>query len=368
MESDESFYKIEVMKIVELIYSIGTGGAERFVVDMCNRLAENENDEVVLLTVWNNDKADNMLFLPFLSDKVRFENLGQPMGFSMKILLEVYRFLKRERADVVHCHSILMLLYLPALLLKGRYYHTLHSTAEYCLKFRWLKGINRFLYRRRVQPVTITDECSHGYRNLYGLKNDAVIENGRKGQQRAGEMPEDMKKGTDGYTFVHVANCLPMKNQERLFRVFSRMQDEGVAFDLFCFGADYDEYQERFEENRQIHVLGLRSDVSPYLSFADFMVLSSDFEGMPVSIIEGLSLGVVPISTPAGGVVDMIRDGENGYLADGFDDEQLYNKVMQAIREHGKIERSTLQEEFERKYSIGECVGKYYRLYVKANA
>ena len=46
------------------------------------------------------------------------------------------------------------------------------------------------------------------------------------------------------------------------------------------------------------------------MSLADYFVLSSDFEGLPLTLIEAMSMGITPICTPAGGVVDVIKDGK----------------------------------------------------------
>ncbi|MCQ2343366.1 MAG: glycosyltransferase [Paludibacteraceae bacterium] len=351
------------MKIVELIYSLSIGGAERLVVDLCNELAKNGTDEIVLLTVCDSRLPENVKLLPCLSKTVRFESLHQPNNISVKSILAVYTFLKKEKPDVIHCHSNIILIYIPLLLLKCKYKHTLHSTPDACLRYKWQKGVNRYLYKNKVQPVTISKECSTIYRRLYGLENDTVITNGRTPLTRTTEAPADMPKNTNGYTFIHIANCTPAKNQERLFRVFGRLQEEGVAFDLFCLGMYYEKYQARFTNNKQIHILGAKSDVAPYLSFSDFFVLTSDYEGMPISLLEAISLGVVPISTPAGGVTDIIRDGANGYLSEGFDNNSLYAKLKQAIHEHGRISRKALIDEFNERYSIKICANRYNKLY-----
>lgn len=51
---------------------------------------------------------------------------------------------------------------------------------------------------------------------------------------------------------------------------------------------------------------------------ADSYYLCSIYEGKPISLIEALGVGVVPIYTPVGGIVDVIMAGENGFLARGF--------------------------------------------------
>jgi glycosyltransferase involved in cell wall biosynthesis len=99
---------------------------------------------------------------------------------------------------------------------------------------------------------------------------------------------------------------------------------------------------------------------------ADFFVLSSDYEGLPMTMLEAMSMGVVPISTPAGGVVDVVEDDVTGYLTDSFDDEEFYRRVRQAISEKGRIPRERIRKHYEQHFSMETCAAKYYEAYKTA--
>lgn len=64
----------------------------------------------------------------------------------------------------------------------------------------------------------------------------------------------------------------------------------------------------------RVRFLGWRSDVEALYSAADVIVLTSDNEGMPVSLIEAAALGVPGVSTDVGSVSDVVVDGETGIL------------------------------------------------------
>lgn len=353
------------MKILHIIYSLGSGGAERFVVDLCNRQSMNSNNEVILLSICDSNNPANAHYVPELTSKVRFENLHLPSGLSLKSILGVYRFIKKEKPAVVHCHSNLMLLYLPMLFLKCKYVHTLHSTALHCLSNKRFKGINHYFYTHKVQPITISEDSSRNYQELYNLKNDICITNGREPLRRTSEVPAEFSNAKDSIIFIHVASCTKPKNHERLFRVFKKLEQEHSDFHLFCLGQGYDMYRDLNIEDEQIHFLGEKSNVADYLSFSDFFVLSSDYEGLPISLLEAMSLGVVPICTPAGGIKDVLRDGENGYMTSTFDDEEFYQKVKQAIAERGRITKDALMNEYQAQYTMKVCADKYYNAYIK---
>lgn len=355
------------MKILQLSYSLASGGGERFVVDLSNRLAVDPHNNVVLLTTDDERIPKKMHYKGTVSSNVRLLNLHCPSGLHPLSFWRVLRTIQKEKPDVVHAHCDLLLLYLPALFYRQAcYVHTLHSLAERCLRYPWCKPINKWLYKYRVQAVTISSSCQRSYVELYKNDSAVCVMNGREALTPSGIIPLNCKF-MDGTTpvFIHVARFAEPKNQHRLFKAFDRLHVVGERFHLIVLGAGYGatEYEKKYEGHPHIHLMGEQQNVADYMALANFFVLSSDWEGLPLSLLEAMSLGVVPISTPAGGVVDVIRDGENGYLSEDFDDESFYQKIRQALKERGKISSAFIKSEYERLYSMRTCASKYENLY-----
>ena len=77
--------------------------------------------------------------------------------------------------------------------------------------------------------------------------------------------------------------------------------------------------------------LGSRSDVVELMSQADAMCLSSIWEGLPVTLLEALSVGCIPICSPVGGIVDVVKDGCNGLLSEDSSEEAYYNALSRYL-------------------------------------
>lgn len=356
------------MKILQIIYSLCSGGAERFVVDLSNRLAEDKGNEVIILVVNDLRQEGCSHYLSDVKDNVRVISLGFN-GLGIRSIYGIFKTIKRERPDVVHCHSNLILLYLPAFFLKTpRYVHTLHSLADKCLVWKWCKPPNRYLYSEKVQAVTISKECSRSYRSLYVLNNDCLIINGREKIQLtsdAGAVKGEVYSLTNGKrpVFINVARRDPAKNHKLLFDVFERLSDESNDAQLLVLGSGHEANAERYMNHPNIHVVGERRNVGDYLACADFFILSSVYEGLPLTLLEAMSMGVVPVCTPAGGIKDVIRDGENGILANGFDADNLYDTVKKAMKTASAISKESMAREFSERYSMDVCAKKYYQTY-----
>lgn len=352
------------MKILQLTYSLSSGGSERFVVDLCNRLVKNDLNEVVLVTVLDDSNLFWMHYRQDLSKQVRFISLHCRKGVSFKSIWRVYRIISKEKADIVHAHCNLIMLYIPAILCRNsKFVHTLHNIARYCLGAIYRRPINRWLYNKKVQPVTISGECDKSFVDLYRLNTSVCITNGREPLLVNPSFKPEVVLNQDYPVFIHVARCSPQKNQPRLFRAFDRLYNEGVKFELMCLGHGYDEYAEYYRRHPQIHIIGERNNVGDYMSLADYFVLSSDFEGLPLTLIEAMSMGITPICTPAGGVVDVIKDGKNGYMTNGFDDDEFYQKIKSVIETKGVISSDVIHRDYIENYSMQTCAEKYYLVY-----
>ena len=363
------------MKILQLALSLGAGGAERLVLGLCNEHADNTDDEIVLVTLKDNSISKNVHYLPNLSKRVRFINLHCQSALQAKTIWRVLKIIRREKPDIVHCHTNVLLLFFPVIFLKNIYFfQTIHTLAkrQYDNANIIKRKIMAYLYsHNKVKPVTISQTCHQSYWDTYRLSNDICIYNGCEAMVTTDEHEivkkeiDKLKRNDETVVFIHVARHHPVKNHKRLFRNFTRLEEEGYNFVLLVLGDNYDSLIDQYHNNRYILFLGAKNNVGDYLAQADYFVLSSDAEGLPMTLLEAMSMGVVPISTPAGGVVDVIKDGVNGYLAKSFEDEEFFQILTKAIHEKGTISSESLKKEYKEKYSIDICAEKYYDAYKK---
>lgn len=356
------------MKILQIIYSLCSGGAERFVVDLSNRLAENRDNEVVLLTVNALDNPQSAHYLPDVSPKVKVRSLNGK-GLTLLTLWGIYRAIKEEKPDVVHLHSNLVLIYIPVLLgVRAMFVHTLHSLAHKCLAWGWCKPVNKWLYSSKVKAVTISQECHDSFLTLYGNQYDTLITNGRDKIETTAALPEVKKElgvllKPGAPVFINVARRDPAKNHPVLFETFERLTAEGSDCQLLVVGAHHEANAEKYRNHPNIHIIGERRNVADYLACADYFILSSGYEGLPLTLLEAMSMGCIPVCTPAGGIKNVIRNGENGFLAKGLESADLYASIKEALQNASTINRNAIVKEYEKNYSMRTCTEKYISVY-----
>lgn len=356
------------MRIIQLLYDLSSGGGERFAVDLSNELSKNH--EVTLLQIVSNRFEGNDHYLRDLSPGIKYINLNCKSGLSKEVYYRVYKAIKKIAPDVVHVHCGMFTCVLGALFLRNiKFVHTLHSDANRCLKMdsKKLKPIYKYLYSHKVTPVTISKQSSLSFQKLYNLKNDVLVYNGRSKMQTSDERDivkafvQSVKEHEDDAIFVHIARCHPVKNQEMLFRTFSNLHQTGRHMQLIVIGDGFDDMKTQWENGQGIHFIGRKNNVGDYLCFADYFILSSKMEGLPISMLEAMSMGIIPISTPCGGVCDVIRDGENGFLSPTMEQTDFEATIIRALDDK-TVSRDSISKEYEEMYSMEICCKNYIKM------
>lgn len=355
------------MRVLQLIPSLQNGGAEKFVCELSNYLVNNLDTPCDIAVMYDCDTASRG-FLDSLKN-VKCICLHKTLGFSIKYLIKLFLFIKRNKYDVVHAHlNTITYLILSAFLLPNvKFIATIHSDAHFEASGKVDKLIRKILFQsRRVTPITISERSNQSFINYYGLDAE-IIYNGISSYENYDN--ESIKKLNDEIIFIHPASCQPVKNQKMLLSVFQKLTKKYKNVYLYWFGS-VTHNQELFCELKcffsdNIKYCGCVNDIRSYLKQADAMCLSSTIEGMPMVIIEAFSVGCIPIVTPAGGCFDMVQDGINGFISETFTEEDYYNKVETFIllrhSEKAKIQAKCM-DAFNN-YSINRSAELYLKVY-----
>ncbi len=359
------------MRILQLIYALSSGGAERFVVDMCNEMVA-KGHEVFLVTQVDDTYPELQFNRQFLSPEVKVYNLGMARGSSLKGIPRMIKLLKKIKPDVVHGHlNVIPYMILPALFnRKIKYFHTIHNLAQRMVKPRQYR-INKYLYSTcKINAVAISDICRQSYLDCYHDDHVTRIDNGRSpvvastNLEAVRAQVESLKQSPDDKVFIHVARCNEVKNQQLLVEAFNALNAEGVKYTLIVVGDGFDsEYGKTITEPacNRIHFLGERPNVGDYLLCSDAFCLTSIDEGLPISLLEALSVGVTPICTRAGGIPDVITDGVTGYLSTATNLPAYKETLYRFLK--NPLDGAIMKKFFADNYSMEICTRHYLQLF-----
>lgn len=353
-----------LMKIVEVIPKLISGGAEKFVIDLSNELYCQGHD-VTLVSLYDTDQS--CVLESALLKNIKKISLRKHLGLDWKCMLALLQFIRGERPDVVHVHVGAIRYVVPTLvwMRKTSFFATIHNEPAYEAYSKMGLCVRKFLFAfKRMTPVVISDSFVDTFEKLYH-RTPVMIYNGAEEYDK--EVSEEMKQYRENvdFLFVHVGRIQKAKNQLILVKTFSRLIEEGCKVRLLIIGRVEDcellsQLSMYFNDN--ILYLGEKTDVRSYMKVSDALCMTSTVEGMPISVIEGMSVGCVPLVTPAGGCVDMIDHDVDGMLSPDFGEEsyyQLLQRYMGCDREkRNRMSQSAIRK-YQDCYSIKKCAENY---------
>ncbi|EDM38335.1 Glycosyl transferase, group 1 [Pedobacter sp. BAL39] len=365
------------IKIVHVIGNLTLGGAERFVIDLCNELSKSEKNDVWLVSLSDHSGTDH--FSKEIDKKVSYVSFGKQPGFSLAVLIRLTTWLKNLNPHIVHSHLNAFEYLMPiGLFSTAAFFHTIHNIAQVECPGYLAKSLRKlFYFFRKVRAVTISINGSYTYHEYYGLENEVLIENGRHEPVVTNEDILPGEKTSAGSVapilLLHVGRISVEKNQMLLIKAvqaFNKTEKEQCRLLLIGQVQDeplYDNLKNQVGSDANIVFLGGRKDVADFLRIADFFCLSSVYEGMPISLIESFAMGCIPICTPVGGIPEMIKEGVNGFLSENLTvsayrdvlKKAVYHPDKDAIRAQGKAE-------FSSRYHIRISAQAHLLVYEKA--
>ncbi|MEB8329863.1 glycosyltransferase [Flavobacteriaceae bacterium KMM 6897] len=359
-------------KIIQILPQLNTGGAERFVVDLCNKMVENH--EIVLFTFF--PLETHGFFVKELNSDIKIKSFNKKVGFDFILPFKILLELIREKPQIIHTHlnSFYYTLLSIIVMRNSKHFHTLHSDALKEAPGKWGVFFKKLIFKMGFStPVTVSLKSQLGFMDQYKL-NAIKIDNGRNidlSQLTTNKLLLDnYKKNPETKILLNIARISHEKNQIMLANAVNELTKEGYNIVLIILGPNRDnEIINAIENigNKYIYLVGEKENPLDYLASADAFCLTSLYEGMPITLIEAFAAGTIPICTPAGGIVDMIENDLNGLLSNDHSKEQYLTtlkKFIEMSNEDLDLMKRNCQNSFA-KYSMENCANEYLDLFDK---
>lgn len=118
-------------------------------------------------------------------------------------------------------------------------------------------------------------------------------------------------------------------------------------------------------KSKNFHWVGVQKQVIPYLSIMDVYLSTSEFEGLPIAMLEAMSCEVPVVATRAGGIGEVVQHGVQGFLSEVEEYEELVDYCIQLIQNselHSQMSlasRERVVQQFSMKRMVEELEGVY---------
>ena len=260
---------------------------------------------------------------------------------------ELRRILRAERPAVVHTHS-------SKAGILGRFaawaagvpvvIHTFHGFGFHDRQSWWAKGLYVLVERWAAALATalvFVSRSNQDYARRHGLGDPGryvLIRSGVKLSDYPARCDAAGKKRSlglapDARVILSVGNFKPQKNPEDFLTLARQVAaaDSRAAFVFVGDGPLRGKLEAGLAQaglQGRFLLAGWRRDVAELLAASDVFVLTSYWEGLPRALVEAMKSGVVPVCYATDGVIDLVRDGENGYLIAPGDTDAMARRVL----------------------------------------
>ena len=184
-------------------------------------------------------------------------------------------------------------------------------------------------------------------------------------------IPEDFQKNLATQKFLFLGKIGERKGIYDLLEVFKNVVKNYPNAHLYIGGdGDIDKLNDFINQkniNNNVTYIGWVSgeEKNKYLEECSYFCLPSYNEGMPMSVLEGMAYKNVTISTNVGGIPQVIKDEENGFLIKPGDKEKLFEDIMKAIENEDLRNKlsNNARKTIENKFDINKKIEDLIKIY-----
>jgi glycosyltransferase involved in cell wall biosynthesis len=328
--------------VFQILPSLVVGGAERLVVHLMEHLSRERFAPVCIC-------LESPLGTHY---EARVRASGAPLYFlgkgaraSGSVLRQLNALFRQYRPTVVHTH-IIGLNYAYPLMLRYRTparVHTVHNLAQREMGVRVGAWVRMLAFRYRlggVVPVAVADKVRATIQQLYGYPDPPLIPNGIPTDEYAPN-PDTRAQWRQAHgiepratVVTHIGRFAFQKNHALLVEAFAQVRSDAPLYLLLVGGGELENAVRAqvagLGLESRVRFLGVRADVADILRASDVFVLSSRWEGNPMSVMEAMAAGLPVVSTAVGGVPELVREGKTGLLVPSEDAGALA-QALQAL-------------------------------------
>ena len=348
------------MRILHVITSLRTGGAEKLMVDMLPRMKAKGHD--VDLCVFDG------IHTPFYEELERRGVNVIPLRHSVYSPFNIGKLIPlMQRYDIVHSHNTACQYFvsIASMFVKCRIFTTEHNTSNR-RRSAWWRMLDRWMYERYEKIVCISELT----------KKNLIQHIGGAYEQKCVVIHNGIDLSTFKFvsfscvsnekTIMMVSAFRGQKDQKTLIKAMKELPSNYVL-NLVGGGeerliADCKQLVQELHLDDRVKFMGVRTDVPNLLAHANVIALSSHYEGLSLSSLEGMASGKPFVASDVEGLRDIV--GGYGVLFPHGDAQTLANEILNLCEDESYAKEVTKRcQERAKMFDIGVMVRMYLNVY-----
>lgn len=357
-------------KVMHLINSFSLAGAEKLVLDIVKNNPNNDVEYHICALAKGN--SYNYFKTELETSNIHFHCFDKiPNKDRIKTLFKVRNYLKKEKIDIIHthCQSPDFFGKVSSLFLNKKRFTTIHNSKGYSKRTESVLGKFTTKYiaiSEKIRQYMISDL------NI-PVKKIELINNGIDISAFKPTIKDDYDK-KNKFNIIMIGRIQKQKGYLEMVKAINELKNKTDNFRISILGSSEidKEYAVKVKSlvseyalEDYIEFLGIKKNVSEYLSNSDLFLMTSLHEGLPITLLEALYTKIPILATNVGGIPEIIKDKETGLLICNNTPEEVSRKILWAMNNYKTMLRYTKNcyNANYKKYDIRVVSKKYSELY-----
>jgi glycosyltransferase involved in cell wall biosynthesis len=366
--------------VLHLIDSGGFYGAEAVILNLCIGLKEKDIQPTIACFMPSGQEKPE---LGVIAEKKGINVRYVPMQykFDLKAVRLIHSIIEEEDIMLLHSHGYKPSIYsfLLHILYRIPYIITCHLWSKETLRFRFYIFLERIAMRFAQHVVAVSHPIADDIRQWKMNRTNVMVINNGIDIERYADKKDDVELLSlrkelglkQGSRLVGTIGRLVHQKAQQFFIESARQicdVREDVEFILLGDGPLRDYLQELVKQKGledRFHFLGFRTDAIQILRLFDIFALSSVDEGLPIVILESMSLGIPIVTSDVGELPFFINNGSNGILVHKGDVSAMTRNILHLLDnpEYSKTLGKNAQMLAKERFSLSEMTQRYYDIY-----
>jgi len=362
------------IKVLHIIKSLGRGGAEMLLQETLKEHNQQQFEfHFIYFLPWKNQMVAG---IEAENGKVTLMPASNNLLIMMKVP-EIIRYVKQHKIDLIHAH-------LPWAGFASRLIFKLSKVpviySEHNIQDRYhilTKTINRLTFNWQTRVIAVSGDVAKSIaQRIHPKVPVEVILNGVNTQQFVrNEMERKEKRAALGVgdDDILIGNIAVFRFQKRLkewVTAIKKIQAQHPNVKAVLIGdgilkAEIMEHAKAEGMENNIIFPGLQTAIKPWLSAMDIFMMTSSFEGLPIALLEAMSMETAVVCTDAGGIKEVIRDKVDGFTVPVEAWENIIEPIGHLVsnptelKSFGKQARSRVEDAFSMKVMVQQIEACY---------
>ncbi|QTQ11309.1 glycosyltransferase [Treponema parvum] len=350
------------MKVLHIITNTELGGAQSVCIFLANAASQEGNTVAVA------SMPGGYLWSQLDQNVLRFtvKTMVKPIRFfaDIRCYLELKKIIMRFDPDVIHLHSSKAgaLGRIAGMRYRNRIIYTVHGFDSICLRHRLFLPLERFLQHNCAAIVAVSNYDKIHLTEEKIHINVITIHNGIMPSKIAETKPFD----SAGYkkVIMTIARISPQKRFVDFLDVASHRAMQDFLFVWVGGSAEktLEELKQEYAIPPNVLLLGDYPDASSLLPYCDVFCLLTNYEGLPMTILEAMSQRKAIVASNVGGIPELVDDS-NGILVNT--EEETVIAIQQILSEDEKLKEMGEASfcKYTHHFTFEKMYYKYKRLY-----